>query len=383
MTFDSTEHKPQPKDRGFNCERYFMSKRDFFILSVASLSLSGLTILTQGGCSSNKATNSPPNSSFQVADFVADTSSFPGARIDANLVNAWGIAVGPTGTFWISSNHGGVSTVYDKTGAQKLAAVTIPSKDAATGGAPTGVIYNSTSDFVITSNGNPSKFIFAGEDGIIAAWNAGPAALKVADRSSTDAIYKGLTLGAVGYNNYLYVANFKGQKIDVFDKNFAYVTTMPFSDPNIPSGFGPFNVQNIGGLLYVTYAKLKAPDFEDDQSGPGNGYVDIFNTDGTLVKRFASQGSLNSPWGIVTAPSSFGQFANDILIGNFGDGTINAFDATGNFKGQLKDKNDQVISIEGLWGLFFYTNAALGDINTLYFTAGPFEEDHGLFGDVK
>jgi uncharacterized protein (TIGR03118 family) len=359
-----------------------MSKKYFLTLAFALLILSALTLLTQGGCSSDKSTNNT-GTAYQEANFVADTSSFTGARIDASLVNAWGIAIGPTGTFWISSNHGGVSTVYDKAGAQKLAAVTIPSKDANTGGAPTGVIYNSTTDFVMTSNGQPSKFIFAGEDGIIAAWNAGSAAIKVADRSSTEAVYKGLAAGSSGGNNYLYVANFKGQKIDVFDKNFAYVSTMPFSDPNIPAGFGPFNVQNIGGYLYVTYAKLLAPDFEDDEAGPGNGFVDIFNTDGTLSGRFAAQGHLNSPWGVVTAPAGFGQFANDILIGNFGDGTINAFDAAGNFKGQLKDKSNQVISIEGLWGLFFYTDAALGDVNTLYFTAGPFEEDHGLFGVVK
>ena len=359
-----------------------MPKRNSLVLAVTILAVAGLMIFLQGRCSDDKSTGNNDNN-YQVANLVADTSGYDGARIDANLKNAWGVAIGPTGTFWIASNHGNVSTVYDNAGMQMLAAVTIPSKDAETGGAPTGVVYNSTADFAIPANGQPAKFIFAGEDGIIAAWNSGAAAIKVADRSATGAIYKGLATGSVGVNNYIYAANFKAKKIDVFDKDFTHVTTMAFTDPAMPNDYGPFNVQNIGGLLYVTYAKPQAPDYVDDQAGQGNGYVDVFNTDGSLVRRFASQGSLNSPWGIVKAPAGFGQSANDILVGNFGDGKISAFSSDGVFTGQIKDKDDQLTSIEGLWALFFFTNPAFGDVNKLYFTAGPYEETHGLFGGLE
>jgi uncharacterized protein (TIGR03118 family) len=309
-------------------------------------------------------------------NLVADTAGFGAAIIDTNLLNAWGIAVNPMGIVWISSNHKAVSTVYNKSGQTLMPAVTIPSVASNQPGAPSGIVFNGSTNF----GGN--KFIFAGEDGVITAWASGAAAaVEVADMSSSNAVYKGLTIATDGAANFLYVANFKGGKIDVFDNTFTYITSKPFLDNTIPAGFGPFNIQNIGGMLYVTYAKLKAPDDMDDQAGSGNGYVDIFRPDGTLVKRFASQGALNSPWGITHAPAGFTDSTATILVGNFGDGRINIFDSLGNYKGQLQHSG-QVIRIDGLWAIDFLKTTP-SSTDSLYFTAGPGGESHGLFGYLQ
>jgi uncharacterized protein (TIGR03118 family) len=166
--------------------------------------------------------------------------------------------------------------------------------------------------------------IFVTEDGLVLAWESGASAVKVADRSAADAVYKGVAIAGDGSGNLIYATNFKGHTVDVFDKNFTYVTSKPFSDPNIPSNYGPFNIVNLGGKLYVTYAVPKSPEFGDDSAGAGVGYIDIYNPNGTLVKRFLSNGYLNSPWGLARAPAEFGQFQNTTLVGNFGDGLINA-----------------------------------------------------------
>jgi uncharacterized protein (TIGR03118 family) len=308
-------------------------------------------------------------------NLVSDTAGYGAAKIDPSLKNAWGLAVNPTGIVWISANHTALSTVYDKTGATLRPPVTIPSVNAGDPGAPTGIVFNGSTDF----GGN--KFIFAGEDGVITAWAGGNAAVKVADRSAAGAVYKGLAIATDGGASFLYAANFKGKKIAVFDSNFNLVTTKPFADTSIPADFGPFNIQNIGGMLYVTYAKLKGPDNEDDEAGPGNGYVNIFKPDGTLVGRFASKGTLNSPWGITHAPAGFAGNVETILVGNFGDGRINVFDLHGNFKGQLQN-NGQLIGIEGLWAIDFL-NPSATNTDPLYFTAGPHDESHGLFGFLK
>jgi uncharacterized protein (TIGR03118 family) len=184
-----------------------------------------------------------------------------------------------------------------------------------------------------------------------------------------------------GGSNFIYVTDFHNAKIDVFDNNFTFVTTKPFVDPGIPAGFAPFNIVNIGGQLFVTYAKQLAPDNHDDQAGPGNGYVDIYTPGGLLVKRFVTQGMLNSPWGIAQAPAGFGQVANAILIGNFADGNINVYDVNGTYKGKLMH-GGTAISIPGLWAITF-DNIAPADPNQLYFTAGPNSEAHGLFGYLK
>lgn len=324
------------------------------------------------GCKKKDTNNTTTTSSYQQVNLVADTSGWTGARVDPNLKNAWGIAVSPSGYLWISANHSAVSTVYDRNGAQVLSPVALNS-----GGAPTGVVYNSTSSF------GGYKFLFAGEDGIISGWSSGSSTSIVADRSANSAVYKGLAIASDNGADFLYAADFKNGHIDVFDQNFMYVTTKPFADANIPAGFAPFNIYNHDGNLYVTYALHKGPDNEDDQKGAGNGYVNIFNPNGTLVKRFASQGTLNSPWGLVDAPAGFGLGDNMILVGNFGDGRINVFDSNGNYKGQLSDGTNP-ISIDGLWALFFpENNIPSGDQNQLFFTAGPADEEHGLFGYLK
>ena len=325
-----------------------------------------------------KTTNTPP--SYQQVNLVADTAGLGAARIDTNLANPWGIAISPTGGFWISTNHSGSTLIYDNTGAQLLTPVNIPLDTQANGASPSGVVYNSTTDFIIPGKGT-SKYIYATEDGILSAWNSttGSSTMTVADRSGSGAVYKGITISNNAGKNYIYTADFHNAKVDVYDAGFNYISSMPFNDPNIPAGFAPYNIQDIGGQLYVTYAKQKAPDNKDDDAGAGNGYVDIYTSGGVLVKRFASQGILNSPWAIVQPPASFGLATGDILIGNFGDGDINIYDANGNYQGQLMS-NGMPVAIQGLWALAFYS---VGSEARLYFTAGPDEEAHGLFGYLK
>lgn len=333
------------------------------------------------GCKKDK--NSTAVSSYVQTNLVADTAGYGAARIDTNLDNPWGIAIGPTGILWISNNHSGSTAVYSGSGAQALPEVNIPLNGDENGASPSGVIYNNTSGFMIPSNGMPAKFIYVTENGVITAWNSGDSTILVADRSAANAVYKGIAMANDGTGNFLYVADIHNARVDVFDQSFNLVSGKSFTDPGIPAGFAPFNIVNIGGQLYVTYAKQKGPDNTDDQSGPGNGYVDIYNPNGTLVKRFASQGKLNSPWGVAQAPASFGQGNNAILVGNFGDGHINVFDANGNYQGQLMNGNTP-ISIDGLWAIVFPQNTAGSlDLNTLYFTAGPQEETYGIFGYIK
>jgi uncharacterized protein (TIGR03118 family) len=319
--------------------------------------------------------NVNPNASYQQVNLVASSSGYNAAKVDANLVNPWGVAVGPTGAFWISSTGSNNTMIYDRTGLSLLAPISISGK-------PTGVVYNSSNDFVIPSTALVSKFIYVGEEGSVHSWSTGTTAVEVVDHSASGAVYKGVDIGTDGDANYIYIANFSQGKIEVLDKNFNVITTKPFVDPNLPVGFAPFNVKNIDGKLYVTYAK-QSTDKHDDVSGSGNGFVSIFNTDGTFVKRFASQGTLNSPWGIAEAPNAFEQGSNAILVGNFGDGRINVYTKDGNYKGQLKD-GDAPISIPGLWSLTFPSNGnPVGDQNQLFFTAGPDNENDGLFGYIK
>ncbi len=331
-------------------------------------------------CACNKGHNPPPFD-FDVlqTNLVSDTAGLGAARIDTNLVNAWGIAAVPGGPIWISANGKGLSVVYDNNGNTLRPPVTIPSVTPGGTGAPSGAIFNSTSDF------GGSKFIFASEDGIILAWSSGNSAVKVAERPQTSTVYKGLAIVNDGTANFLCVTNLRGATVDVFDRNFNFVTNSRFVDPNIPGGFAPFNIQVIQNKVYITYAKQKLPDKMDDQKGPGNGYIDVFDPKGTLIKRFASQGPLNSPWGIALAPAGFADPQPTILIGNFGDGRINIFDMNGFFKGQLRSEGGQSLTIPGLWAIdFLKGNMPGGNPNDpLYFTAGPDDEAHGLFGTLK
>ena len=368
---------------------YVRKKR--MINLVMSISTVIIILFTITGCSEKNQVTAPSlqnsnqgtlakhgiETKLKQFNLVSDMK-IKGARLDANLSNAWGIAVTPTGIFWISANHSGVSTVYDSAGNQKINPVTIPTVNNVSGGAPSGDVFNFTSVFKLP-NGNASKFIFVGEDGIVSAWGptAGSSAMVVADQSAQNALYKGVDIAQSGGNYFLYAANFKQAKVDVFDQNFALVNNMPFSDPNIPQGYAPFNIKNINGMLFITYAKQKGPDNMDDKKGVGHGFVDIFTTAGAFVSRFASKGTLNSPWGITQGFS--GELVNTILIGNFGDGRINVFRASGEFIGQLKNNDEKPVTIEGLWALFTSnTISAVG--NKIYFTAGPNDENNGLFG---
>ena len=310
---------------------------------------------------------------YVQTNLVSDTAVFNANILDATLVNAWGIAINPTGVFWINANGSDGSEVWDMNGVPKRAPVGVPS--------PSGIIFNSTTDFIIPATGTVSRFIFASENGKIYAWSSGDTARTVVDRSASNAVYKGIELAKDGTDNFLYATDFHNRKIDVFDKSFNLVTTKPFMDTKIPNDFGPFNIRLIDNLLYVTYAKQLAPDNHDDMKGPGNGYVNVFKTDGSLMTRFATRGKLNSPWGIEKAPQGFG-FAKDvILIGNFGDGHINVYSQKeGEFLTPLENKGKPLM-IDGLWAITFPDNNVPGDDpDKLYFTAGPFEESHGLFG---
>jgi uncharacterized protein (TIGR03118 family) len=311
---------------------------------------------------------------------------------DGNLLNPWGIAFSPGSPFWVSDNNANVATLYsDPSGFNDAKFAKLGLTVQIPDGNPTGQVNNSTaSDFRIDPT-NPksakTSFIFDSEAGDIVAWAGGTVA--TAEYTNPDgAVYKGLALGSVTTNgvtaNYLYATNFRSGAIDVFDTHFQLThLDGSFTDPNLPAGYAPFDIANIGGKLYVTFA-LQNDAKHDDVKGPGHGFVDVFSTDGILLQRLASGGVLNSPWGLAVAPAGFGKFGGDLLVGNFGDGRISAFDpVSGTFKGQLRDEAGQPIAIDGLWGLAFGNGASAGDKNSLYFSSGPNDETDGVFGSLK
>ena len=338
----------------------------------------------------SEATRVVNANSFEVINLVSD---LPGVAVhtDPNLVNPWGIAASPTSPFWIANNGTGNSTLYNGTGQPFTVGtplvVTIPPAPPATIGSPTGIAFNGGNGFQLVPGGSPARFIFATEDGTISGWNPAvnptQSILKVI---GTDVVYKGLTIGNNGSGDFLYAANFSGGKIDVFDSNFAPVTLAgSFTDPTLPAGFAPFNVQKLDAKLYVTYAQSNG---HDDVAGPGNGIVSVFDLNGNLLYRLASGGALNSPWGLAIAPADFGPFAGDLLVGNFGDGRINVYDPVNlTFLDTLRDSNGNPIQIEGLWALTPGNGGNGGNVKDIYFTAGISGddqlEDHGLFGSIS
>src|SRR5438067_10559366 len=281
------------------------------------IAVAGLTSML-AACSDNTTTSVAAREYLETR-LVADTAGLGAASVDTSLKNPWGMAFGPTGVLWVSDNHAGASTLYDTTGAKRALVVAIPSSGSATGGAPSGIVYNPTTDFVIPG-GTKALFIFAGEDGVISAWNAGSNATRVADRSANGAVYKGLALAANGGANFLFATDFKQNGVDVFDATFHFVKS--FTDSTVPAGYAPFGIRAIGNQLYVTFATQLAPDNQDDEPGPGNGYVDVFNADGTLAKRLATLGTLNSRWGAVAATAGFGAYSRDPMVGTAADGRI-------------------------------------------------------------
>lgn len=324
---------------------------------------------------------------FIQTNLVSDVSGWA-PHIDPTLVNAWGLAWSPTGIAWIGSQAGHVSNVYNSEGNTVLGPVNIPSPGASTGGNPTGVVFNSGTGFVL-STGGPARFIFVGVDGVVSGWNGSKGTNAQRITTVPMSAFTGLAMANNGTDTLLYAANFRAGKINVWNKTWAEVTNLSFSDPMIPAGFSPFNIQNVGNMLYVTYAKV-GPDGES-QEGDGLGYVDIYWPNGTLSKRLASNGSLNAPWGVAMAPA--GYFSDDddegeddaksgatILVGNFGDGKISAFSTAGKFLGQLRGSDHSILSIDELWAISFPPSTSTIDHKRLYFTAGPEEEIHGLFG---
>ena len=299
-------------------------------------------------------------------------------KTDPNLVNAWGMSRGPNTPIWVSDNGTDVSTLYNGDVNGGPVAI-VPLVVSIPGGAPTGQAFNDTTAFTLPGTTAVSRFIFIGEDGDLSAWAGGTAATLV--HHTDGAIYKGLALAHSPSGPMLLAANFGANKIDVFDSTFSLVSSAGmFSDPTLPAGYAPFNVAEINGQIFVTYA-LKGG--EDDVAGPAHGFVDVYTTSGAWVKRFATHGVLNSPWGITLAPANFGQFSGDLLIGNFGDGRIHAFDPnTGEVLGTLRGTSGKPLAIDGLWGLIVGDPVA-GGTNSVWFSAGPDEESHGLLGTLR
>lgn len=327
-----------------------------------------------------------PPRTVTVTNLVSD---IPGVALktDARLANPWGIAFSPTGPFWVADNHTGLSTIYDTRGQIQSLVVTVPGS-AGGDGAPTGTVFNNTSSF------HGDLFLFVGEDGIISGWKSGTAAVIEVDNSGDEANYKGVAIGRNSTGRFLYAANFHAQTVDAFDSNFAPATlTGDFTDPDAPADYAPFNIASIDNKLYVTFAKKESPDAEDDEKGPGNGFIDIFDTDGRFVRRFASGSDvdpngldeLNSPWGMTIAPANFSRSnLRTLLVGNFGSGEIAAFNArNGRFLGLLMNTKGEPIAIDGLWALTTGNGKQGGSRNRVYFTAGLLDEEHGLFGSIQ
>jgi len=320
---------------------------------------------------------------YQVTTLVANQTG-KATNTDGNLKNAWGLIAGATSTFWISANHTGFSTLYDGLGTQisPPSPVVVPATKGAGPGSPTGITTNpSKADFLV--DGTAAIFLWATEDGGIAAWKGGPTAF-IEFAAKDGAVYKGIALAGNGTELRLYAADFHNGKIDVLDSKFVPATVPGgFKDPELPRGFAPFNIMNLQGNLYVAYA-MREDDGDDEVAGEGLGFVDVFDADGFLIERVASRGKLNAPWGMAIAPAGFGRFSNHLLVGNNGDGRINAYDLKNfTFAGQLGTPTGKLVAIDGLWALSFGNGFQHQPTDTLFFTAGPNEEANGQFGKIE
>ncbi len=327
--------------------------------------------------------------SYQVTRLVSDIANITGDNpADPDLGNPWGLVASPTSPWWVADNGTGLSTLYDGNGIKQGLTVTIPDWTGSGQGVPSGIVFNSTSDFDLSANSNPATFLFDSEDGTIQGWNhnvnATESVIKV-NNFDNNAVYKGLALASAGGSNYLYATNFHDGTVEVYDKNFAAHSfgANAFVDSTIPSGFAPFGIQLVGNNLIVTYAKQDA-DKHDDVAGPGNGYVDVWDTSGNLIGRLPHLIQMDSPWGIALAPANFGAFSNDLLIGNFGSGSIMVFNPNSpfNFIGLMQDEAKLQLRIDKLWAIEFGNGHSAGPTNTLFFTAGTFDETYGIFGTI-
>lgn len=315
------------------------------------------------------------SNAYNQTNLVSDQTGVA-AHMDTQLVNPWGIAFFPGAPFWVSDNNSGVSTLYDGNGVKQGLVVTIPPASGTGSGTPTGIVANSTIKF------GGYIFIFDTEDGAIVGWKSGTTGVVVATKAG--AVYKGLTLITNGGGSFLLATNFNSGAVDVFDGNFSpTILAGNFTDPTLPAGYAPFGIRAIGSNVFVTYAKQDAAK-HDPVGGKGFGFVSVFDVNGNFVKRFASTGMLNVPWGVAMAPSSgFGALSGTALIGNFGDGRINAFNAaTGKAMSNVHNAAGKPVVNAGLWDMVFGAGGT-GDPNTLYITAGPGGEAHGLFAGLK
>jgi uncharacterized protein (TIGR03118 family) len=344
-----------------------------------------LSLAACGGGGSGQGV-AQPTAALTDAALVSD-GVVAAAHTDTNLLNAWGLAAAPGGPFWVVDNNSNESTTYDGTGAPQLGPVTIPA--GVNGPAnPTGEVYNGTADFVITTGAGsaPAQFVFSGEGGTITGWAqsvSGSTATIAYDDGAGGAVYKGLAMANNGTANLLYATDLHNAKIDVFDTHFHKVALAGgFTDPTIPAGFAPFGIQALNNQLYVTYAMQDAT-AHDEVLGAGLGYVNIFDVNGNLLKRFSSAGVLNAPWGIALAPAGFGSSGGNLLIGNFGDGAINRFDlVSGNSLGSISLASGKQLVIPGVWALVFGNGAANQPSGTLFYTAGPNNQTDGVFGRI-
>ncbi len=324
----------------------------------------------------------PPTTAtaYVLKSLVADTSG-AAAHTDANLKNAWGIVFNPAGFVWVVNNGTSTSTLYDGNGVPQSLVVAVP-------GGPTGIVFNSSQDFKVSQNGHTgaSAFIFVGESGTVSGWSPSVNlnnAVGVVDASAGGKVYKGLAIANYLGFNYLYAADFHNASIDVYDSSFTKVS-LPggFKDASIPAGYAPFGIQAIGAKIYVAYAKQDAQ-AHDEIAGTSLGIIDVFDTAGVFIKQLAFGGALNAPWGMTMAPANFGSLSDMLLVANFGDGRINAYDPdTGRFAGVLSGADGSPIVIDGLWGIAFGNGINSQPANTLFFTAGPSDEAHGLYGRI-
>ena len=365
-----------------------------------TLSCSGDAYSGSGRASATLTVTAP--SAFSATSLTSDTSGTGALVTDPNLVNAWGVAFGPTTFAWVANNHTGTSTLYDGNGkAQPAAAPLVVNLPSGPGGAsfdPTGIVFNGSGSFVISAAGKSAaaRFIFDGEGGMIGGWSPNVDAGNVVTMYSDDggAVYKGLAIANNGSKDLLYATDFHNNKIDVFDATFnkqpSTATSFAFVDPTLPAGYAPFGIQAIangaGGAtqLYVSYAKQAPPDNFDDVSGAGLGLVNVFDTNGNLLKHLIPVGGvLDAPWGMALAPADFGTLGNTLLVGNFGDGRINAFDpASGQLVGVVKDAGGAAFTMPGLWGIAFGNDTNNQPHNTLFFAAGTNDEANGEYGRI-
>jgi uncharacterized protein (TIGR03118 family) len=371
---------------------------------LASASLAAMCLITTSAVRADD--DGDKSNRYVVTNLASDISNLTPNPADPVLQNAWGVAFTPGASpFWISDNATGCSTLYDGAGVKAALQVKLPLPGGSvpatackhfdpknppnpTPAAPTGLVWNPTSGFLVPGTSLPAVFIWDTEDGTISAWAGGlnpadQAVLAVDNPNPTNgAVYKGLVFGVNAKNGVLlFATNFRAGTVDVFDHTYTKVTTDGgFADPRIPAGFAPFGIQNINGDLFVTYAKQNAQK-HDDVAGRGNGFVDVFDTDGHLLRRFARRGPLNSPWAVARASYAFGRFSGDVLIGNFGNGEVNAFDSDGDFLGTLGDVKGKPLVIDGLWTLTL-GGGKNSSSDTLYFTAGPNGEVDGSFGTI-